>query len=99
MGKILHAESSGYFNECVQVGVGRVGGGVFSLDHFMKMYWRAKEFKFSISGEIYINWTFPPDPVEGILEAFAYAAEQNALTLRDLLGSGSMLMKYLLLVE
>jgi hypothetical protein len=55
MGKILHASASGYFPECVGVGIGSLGGGVFSLDHFMKMYWRAKEFKFSISGAISIN--------------------------------------------
>ena len=72
MGKVLHASGSGYFPDCVQVGVGRVGGGVFSLDHFMKMYWRAKEFKFSISGEVYINWIFPPDPVEGIPGLFPF---------------------------
>ena len=60
MGKVLHASGSGYFPDCVQVGVGKLGGGVFSLDHFMKMYWRAKEFKFSISGELFITADLPP---------------------------------------
>jgi hypothetical protein len=72
MGKVLHASGSGYFNECVGVGAGKFGSGVFSLDHFMKMYWRAKQFKFSISGEIYVNWTFPPDPVDGIPGLFPF---------------------------
>jgi hypothetical protein len=60
MGKVLHASGSGYFPECVGVGVGKCGGGVFSLNHFMKMYWRAKEFKFSISGELFITADLPP---------------------------------------
>jgi len=72
MGKVLHASGSGYFTECVGVGIGNLGGGVFSLDHFMKMYWRAKEFKFSISGEIYVTWPFPPDPVDGIPGLFPF---------------------------
>lgn len=71
MGQILHASASGYFPECVGVGVGKLGGGVFSLDHFMKMYWRAKEFRFSISGEIYVNTLFP-DEVAGLPGLFPF---------------------------
>lgn len=41
---------------------------------------------------VYKSPTTPADPVEGILDAFTYAAEQNAMTLRHLLGAGSMLM-------
>ena len=54
MGKILHASGSGYFVECVQVGAGGFGVGVFSLDHFMKMYWRAKAFRFTLQATLAI---------------------------------------------
>jgi len=68
MGKILHASGSGYFPECVGVGAGKFGSGVFSLNHFMKMYWRAKEFKFSISGELFITADLPPgNEYEGLI--------------------------------
>jgi hypothetical protein len=54
MGKILHASGSGYFVECVSVGASGFGVGVFSLDHFMKMYWRAKEIRFVLQATLTI---------------------------------------------
>ena len=80
MGKILHASGSGYFPECIAVGAGKFGGGVFSLDQFMKLYWRAKAFKFTMSGEIYVTWPFPYDEVDNIpaLYPFEY---NNIITL------------------
>jgi hypothetical protein len=78
MGKILHASGSGYFNECVSVGASGFGVGVFSLDHFMKMYWRAKEFRFVLQATLAIidpgdeySATFsiftPPPPVGPVI--------------------------------
>ena len=54
MGKILHASGSGYFVECVFAGTSEFGAGVFSLDHFMKMYWRAKAFRFTLQATLAI---------------------------------------------
>lgn len=41
---------------------------------------------------VYKSPTTPSDPVEGILNAFTYAADQNGLSLAELLAGGSMLM-------
>jgi hypothetical protein len=73
MGTVLHASGSGYFPECVRVGVGKCGGGAFSLDHFMKIYWRAKQFKFSISGELFITADLPPGNEYEGLHPFNYS--------------------------
>ena len=41
---------------------------------------------------VYKSPTTPSDPVQGILDAFTYAAEQNDVPLAEFLGGGSMLM-------
>ena len=41
---------------------------------------------------VYKSATTPSDPVQGILDAFVFAAEQNEIPLADYLGDGSVLM-------
>ncbi len=41
---------------------------------------------------VYKSATTPADPVDGILDAFVFAAEQNGVELAEFLGRGSMLM-------
>src|SRR5262245_66111481 len=41
---------------------------------------------------VYKSASTPEDPVQGILDAFVFAAEQNQVPLPEFLGGGSMLM-------
>jgi hypothetical protein len=71
MGKVLHASASGYFPRCIES-----GGGYWSLEKAMDIYWRVKTWSVSASGT-YLTGDEPQPWSYSVSDIRSYSFERD----------------------